>query len=401
MHLLPAALAPLADIAAKDEGKYAMTGIQLAIADKKYTAAATDGKRLLYITGPAPEATNYPNGPIHTAPNGQSLSIVPAKNWKEAFRATVALAKRNKGALVGDGVAVSISQDVTSFAAIAKTGNTFDQAKNIEGRFPPYKDIVPPAERARDYIDLDPWYLAGVLSAMDGMNTSEEHRRVRLEIHRNNNVVLRHFNEREKTEMTAVVVGLFPPQGEKDTRNDKCRATPAELRAQLDDSQAEIERLKQREGKLCDKLAKAQCEAMGLKPKGKAENDNHTKNVLKDKLAELEQTIAERDARIKELEASDRPDPSSPNYTEQWEAKHQVYTAEMLNLRKEYAVAVKVSDERYNTIESLQRTIQTMKESSGDAVIVDTTEVERLRKQVATLQAINANLVREGGKAGK
>lgn len=245
MHLLPTNLAPLADMVAKNEGKYAMTGIHLRVhGDNTYCAAATDGRRLLVVSGECPgDATDFPHATIRKAPNGATESIIPAPTWRKTFKdASKATRRMQKLAPHCRTVATVIGKKVTTFATAEPTQTGTD---NVEGRFPPYMDVIPKGAGTAG-LDVDAKELADLLLAAAACGETETNR-VRLELHRKGMVILRAGSEKQS--VIGLSVGLLGENG-KDTFT--CSAgTP-----QSEDGQTE-ERLREKIADLERDLAAA------------------------------------------------------------------------------------------------------------------------------------------------
>src|SRR5262245_56297178 len=87
--LLPANLGNLAAVAAHEDGRFALSGVQVTLDGGAYRVCATDGRHLALVTGPADaDPLNYPTVPELTeAPPSEGQAVIPAKEWKEAFKA--------------------------------------------------------------------------------------------------------------------------------------------------------------------------------------------------------------------------------------------------------------------------------------------------------------------------
>jgi hypothetical protein len=187
MHKLPTNLAPLADIAADQDSRFAFSGISLRVDGRnRFEAAATDGRRLLVITGPCVgDAKDFPAGPIHDAPNGEASAIVPAAAWKKTFAAAAKLTGKRQLMHRPDlrAVAVQIGKNVTSFAATDLDASTFDQPKNLDAKFPPYKQILPDPDKAKATLRVSAPELAELLRAAAHF-TPDDTDFVTLEVHK-------------------------------------------------------------------------------------------------------------------------------------------------------------------------------------------------------------------------
>ncbi len=187
MNLLPNNLGTLANVCAKDNTKYAMNGVHLRVHDDNtYRACSTDTKVGLMVTGPCGVADNYPNIPaLESAPNGATESLIPAKSWKNSFAAAKKIKTGFKPIL--QSVATVIGEKVTSLASTNLEAVTFEQPRNIEGRFPPLADVIPNAEKAKSTVAIDADKLKDLLTALVPF-TCGEYNRIDLEIHGNEKV---------------------------------------------------------------------------------------------------------------------------------------------------------------------------------------------------------------------
>ncbi len=227
MHLLPVSLAPLADIAAKENSvRFGATiGVQLKVnADNTYTAEATDGRRLVIIDGGCESAADYPAFPaLASAPNGECTSIIPAKEWKAAFAAAKKMTARAIKPHLRT-CPVVIGKSVTSFGATDLERIAFSQPRNVEGRFPNSASIIPPTEKALLSVRVDPEILASVLDTIDALNVQTDRAGVDIEFHGDARkisiIAIRYHDITQK--ITAAVVPLQftdgPAKGKTDAR---------------------------------------------------------------------------------------------------------------------------------------------------------------------------------------
>jgi hypothetical protein len=146
--LLPPNLAALATIAAKDSGRYSMQGVRLEThPNGKYAAIATDGKRLVVITGTGADAADYPPLPALTAaPNGATSAVILADEWRKAFK-SVPKGRHLKPILAH--VAAVLSDEVSTLATTNLDSSTVTQPRNLEGRFPDWEGVVPKFQESR------------------------------------------------------------------------------------------------------------------------------------------------------------------------------------------------------------------------------------------------------------
>ncbi len=137
MLLIQKNVASLSNLAAKDAGKYSMTGVSLThTPDGGYQAIATNGRYLGEVTGPGEDFASFPSLPVLTAaPNGATNAVVPIKDWQAAFKAIPKPPKKGGKAELAQ-LAVVIGERQTTFAATDGLSVNSSVALNVEGRFP-------------------------------------------------------------------------------------------------------------------------------------------------------------------------------------------------------------------------------------------------------------------------
>jgi hypothetical protein len=168
-YLLPANLAPLATCAAKQSTRYAMTGVKVDIEADKIHMVATNSKLLLKVTVPAnPVPAEDEKYQIRNKPNGAKAGLVPAKEWKDTFTACHKL-KRAK--IQDKEVALRLAPNSASFESIGMNGNLLQEHTHVEGRFPPYEDVLREDDKAEvlTEVTFDIGYLTTVLEAIAKM----------------------------------------------------------------------------------------------------------------------------------------------------------------------------------------------------------------------------------------
>jgi hypothetical protein len=78
-------LAALATVAAKENPRYAITGVRvLDPGDGTYRLEATDGKRLAIVRGSSVPEQEYSE--LDTVPAGAEQTVVPREDWQRAFK---------------------------------------------------------------------------------------------------------------------------------------------------------------------------------------------------------------------------------------------------------------------------------------------------------------------------
>jgi DNA polymerase-3 subunit beta len=126
--------------AAKESTRYAMTGVVWELDAEHVKLVATDSKRLALATGPATAVGG------HATAGGQS-HIVPTK--------AMALLERN---LHDDGEVIRVS--LRPNEVLFKTERATIYSRLVEGRFPPYKEILPKKANARIPLAVMPFMTA-------------------------------------------------------------------------------------------------------------------------------------------------------------------------------------------------------------------------------------------------
>jgi len=116
--------------AARDEGKYAMRGVLWDLEDKKAKLVATDGKRLAVASGPS-----VLQG---TAEKKSHSHLVPPK--------AMSLLER----ILADGDAAQpVQVSLRTNDALFRTERAVIYSRLVEGRFPPYRDVIPKKANAK------------------------------------------------------------------------------------------------------------------------------------------------------------------------------------------------------------------------------------------------------------
>jgi DNA polymerase-3 subunit beta len=116
--------------AARDEGKYAMRGVLWDIEDKKAKLVATDGKRLAVASGPC-VTQGESDKKAHS-------HLVPPK--------AMSLLER----ILAEGDAAQpVQVALRPNDALFKTERAVIYSRLVEGRFPPYRDVIPKKANAK------------------------------------------------------------------------------------------------------------------------------------------------------------------------------------------------------------------------------------------------------------
>jgi hypothetical protein len=155
--LLPRNLAALANIAAKDQGRFAVNALHVLALNGAYRVEATDGRRLAVVRGPCPEE----NCPALGESSGDAAEVlVPIACWREAFRA-----KGKKDQAQAVGLAADAAQLRLAVGSKVITGAP------AEGKYPPVDNALP-KQPALLAIRVDPTLLAGLLLAAAALEPS-------------------------------------------------------------------------------------------------------------------------------------------------------------------------------------------------------------------------------------
>lgn len=172
--LLPPVLAALTKVAAKDVGRYSMTGVHLILKPTGYRAEATDGRRLIRVDCDYPaDPENYPEIPgfLESSGGGGGTEVViPTKVWEKAFKASP---RSHYSKPILENIAVSIGKPIgdaghhlTALGSTDLETVTVHQARPVEGRYP-QTDCVFPKESARKAgVYVNPKLLIELLQAM-------------------------------------------------------------------------------------------------------------------------------------------------------------------------------------------------------------------------------------------
>ena len=140
--------------AAKESTRYAMTGVLWELEGKQAKLVATDSKRLALATGEAKEVGG------HSTAGGSHL--VPTK--------AMALLERN---LLDDDEVVRVSMRPNE--VLFQTEKAMIYSRLVEGRYPPYKEIIPKKAAAKIPLAVGP-FLTAVRQA--AIMTDDESKRV-------------------------------------------------------------------------------------------------------------------------------------------------------------------------------------------------------------------------------
>ncbi len=160
--LLPANLAGLARLCAKENARYSLTGVRLTLTPDGYRADATNGRYLGTVTGPYPEAADqYPEIPaLESAPAGAGQGVIPVQAWEAAFK----LPPRRTPKPILAHVAAALGRDLVTFAATDLERARCEQSRLLDGKFPDV-DAVLPKKAVKARVRLSAKYLTELVKA--------------------------------------------------------------------------------------------------------------------------------------------------------------------------------------------------------------------------------------------
>lgn len=143
--LLPKNLAAIAKTCerAATGNRFTNSGVHLSQHGRDYVAVATDGRTLAMVEGVPESVDDYPEiAALVSAPNTAHEAIIPAKDWTAAFKS---VPKRGKPVL--QNAAVVMGENVTTWATTDLDTQSVQQPRNLEGRFPDYRRVIPTKNR--------------------------------------------------------------------------------------------------------------------------------------------------------------------------------------------------------------------------------------------------------------
>lgn len=163
MNLLPKNLGSLATLCQDGSYRYGFSGVHLQTTQDGYQVEATDGKSFVRVVGTCELSEQYPcNSSLASAPNGQHESIVPASEWKKAFKAIPTGRTVTNKPILGNLAAVQGPQTTTLHSVDGNGGITHTEAINIDSRWPNTDDVLP-KDAAALSIKIDAKRLAELL----------------------------------------------------------------------------------------------------------------------------------------------------------------------------------------------------------------------------------------------
>jgi hypothetical protein len=169
---LPTVIAPLANMAADGDGRYALNGVQVQDnCDGTFRCTATDGRYMMIAQGYCPE-----KGELGTT--ADFAVTVPTSVWEEAFRKTkltVARTNYSYGPKSQPYAEFEFSGDPKDLdrcsIKITTDGRTFS-APPVDGRYPDWQAVLPKGQ-PKFAIRVCPGYLADILRTASRMLPAE------------------------------------------------------------------------------------------------------------------------------------------------------------------------------------------------------------------------------------
>jgi hypothetical protein len=157
---LPPCVAAVSKAAARDVGRYSMTGVRVVDpGDGTYRLEATDGRRLAIIRGCSDDKVVYP--PLAEVPNGLPEALIAGDEWTQAFR----MGKKERPVGLVIGTQPAADDDETAKEEVVLTfavdGQSF-QTRPYDGLFPPVQEALPKRPALVEF-RLDPTLLAGLM----------------------------------------------------------------------------------------------------------------------------------------------------------------------------------------------------------------------------------------------
>jgi hypothetical protein len=170
--LLPRNLGAVAKLANKDPHAryFATTAVQLEQMGPQYRATATDGKRLITVTGTSENPETYPWQGIPAlahADNGATIAHISARDWQAAFKT---IPTRCRPGL--EHVAVTMAENSVTMATTDLERSNVQTPRNVAGRFPDWQRVFPTSKPVVT-IRIDPKLLAETLTTVATFTDAE------------------------------------------------------------------------------------------------------------------------------------------------------------------------------------------------------------------------------------
>ena len=209
MLLLPRNLKALADLTAKENPRYAVTGVRVEEEGRDaYRVQATDGRIALVVTGKAEHFELFPRvAALGSAPNSATETVIPAADWRKIFR-TVPGPKvtREKPALAN--VAVVMGDKVATMATFDTQQVYVKRSDPVEGRWPCTRELEPKTA-PKECVKVDPSQLRQLLQAIEAL-ADDERRAVTLELRGPEKPVVLRYTNTQGQAATGYLMPLSP-----------------------------------------------------------------------------------------------------------------------------------------------------------------------------------------------
>jgi DNA polymerase III sliding clamp (beta) subunit (PCNA family) len=181
--LLPANLGPVVNVAAGGRlPTSALNGVHVTLIGGSYDVVATDGRRLIRVTGAADVSPlDFPAVPeLAASPSSAERAVIPPEEWKQAFH-SVPRGREAELTPVLKHVAVHLGAAESILATSDGGQSQVTRATNGQGRYPDYQAVIP-NQPPQMTVHLDARLLVELLRVVLAF-TPDETNRVALEIH--------------------------------------------------------------------------------------------------------------------------------------------------------------------------------------------------------------------------
>lgn len=185
MHLLPLSVAKVSACAdKKDSTRFALSGVHLTLEGNQFTAVATDSKKLLMVSGTCAKAGDYPAHPMIDPvkeDKDKKSFLVPGEAWDRAFAMGKVAKKGARSKPILGNLAVKFSKEnktpTATFAATNFESYPVESTREIEGRYPPFNDILNQTTKGAQFLfAADPKMLGDLLHTIASMMGDDDKR---------------------------------------------------------------------------------------------------------------------------------------------------------------------------------------------------------------------------------
>lgn len=155
-----------------DEKRYILNGVKFEETKTGLKAIATDGRVLAIVESTDdPKCSEYPTiQGIEAAKNTADSALVPTQAIRNVLKSWP---KTSRTLPILDNAIVKFTDKVSTFATTDLESPNIVEAKNIEGQFPNYEQIIPRKGSATFQIVVDPVKLANTLMMAAKITTSD------------------------------------------------------------------------------------------------------------------------------------------------------------------------------------------------------------------------------------